>query len=86
MTLTIRYDGGMERQRFSDQIRAAVMASGQTRYRLCKTIGLSQAAMSRFMSGKTGLEMATLDRLADALGLIVAVQTRSKGKASKQGS
>jgi transcriptional regulator with XRE-family HTH domain len=73
----------MSHKPLSDQIRDAVNDSGMSRYRLCKTIGLSQAAMSRFMSGKTGLEMATLDRLADALGLVVSVRARSKEKASK---
>jgi hypothetical protein len=43
-------------------------------YRICCDIGLSQASMSRFMSGKTGLAMDTLDRLAEYLGLSVAVR------------
>jgi transcriptional regulator with XRE-family HTH domain len=64
----------MGNKRFSDQIREAVVASGVTRYRICCDIGLSQAAMSRFMTGKTGLAMDTLDRLAEYLGLSVAVR------------
>jgi hypothetical protein len=39
--------------------------------------------MSRFMSGKTGLEMATLDWLAEALGLVVSVQTPNKRTKAK---
>lgn len=66
----------MKPKRFSDQIRAAVDDSGLSRYSICQRIGLSQAAMSRFMAGKSGLSMATLDRLADLLGL--AVVTRPK--------
>lgn len=64
----------MLRQRLSDQIRAAVDASGMTRYRICKEIRLSQPSMSRFMAGKSGLSMDVLDRLANLLGLVVVNQ------------
>jgi transcriptional regulator with XRE-family HTH domain len=60
----------MGRTRFSDQIRAAVDASGMSRYRICKEIGLSEAAMSRFMSGKAGVSLAVLDRLAELLTVV----------------
>ena len=69
----------MRQKPFSDQIRAAVDASGMSRYRICREIGLSQPTMSRFMAGKSGLSMETLDRLADLLGLVVV----SKPEASK---
>lgn len=69
----------MGHKKLSDQIRAAVDASGMSRYRICQEIGLSQAAMSRFMAGKSGLSMDSLDRLADLLGLAVV----SKPEANK---
>jgi transcriptional regulator with XRE-family HTH domain len=59
--------------RFSDQIRAAVDASGRSRYAICQAIGLNQGAMSRFMAGKSGISLETLDRLAQLLGLSVVV-------------
>ena len=61
----------MSRKRLSDQIRDAVDASGMSRYRICKTIGLNQGAMSRFMSGKGGLSLEFIDKLADLVGLWV---------------
>ena len=61
----------MGAKRFSDQVRDAVDASGMSRYRICREIGLSQPTMSRFMAGKSGLSMDSLDRLADLLGLAV---------------
>jgi transcriptional regulator with XRE-family HTH domain len=67
---------GMESSRFSDQIREAVDASGMSRYAICKAIGLNQGAMSRFMSGKSGMSMAALDRLAELLGLRVVARRR----------
>ena len=67
----------MRHKRFSDQIRAAVDASGMSRYRICKEIGLSQPTMSRFMAGRTGLSMESLDRLADLLGLDVVTQPKA---------
>ena len=62
-------------RRFSDQIRDAVNASGLSRYAICKTIGLSQGAMSRFMAGNSGLSMGALDRLAECIGLEVVIRT-----------
>jgi transcriptional regulator with XRE-family HTH domain len=67
----------MRHERFSDQIRAAVNSSGMSRYRICQEIGLSQAAMSRFMASKSGLSMNSLDRLAHLLGLAVVVKTEA---------
>ena len=56
---------------FSDQIRHAVDASGLSRYRICKEIDITESTMSRFMNGKGGLSMTSLDRLAALLGLAV---------------
>ena len=67
-------------KRFSDQVRDAVEASGMSRYAICKAIGLPQSAMSRFMTGKGGLSMDTLDKLAELLGFYVATRPRRKSK------
>jgi transcriptional regulator with XRE-family HTH domain len=70
----------MRGERFSDKIRAAVDASGMSRYAICKAIGLNQGAMSRFMSGKSGIAMDTLDRLAELLGLDVVARHKAQSK------
>lgn len=62
----------MENKRFSDQLRAAVDASGMSRYAICRAIGMNQGAMSRFMSGKSGVSLETVDKLAELLGLEIA--------------
>ncbi|MEW4568501.1 helix-turn-helix transcriptional regulator [Tautonia sp. JC769] len=66
------------RQRLSDQIRDAVNVSGMSRYAICKTIGFNQGAMSRFMSGKGGMSLETLDRLAELLGLSIVVESNEQ--------
>lgn len=53
----------------SDQLRAAVVASGRSRYSLSKETGIDQAVLSKFMAGKSGLSVASIDALAHALGL-----------------
>jgi transcriptional regulator with XRE-family HTH domain len=64
-------------RRFSDQIRDAVNSSELSRYSICKSIGLNQGAFSRFMSGKSGLSMDALDRLAEHIGLEVVTRPES---------
>lgn len=62
------------RQTVSDAVRRAIEKSGVTRYRICREAGIDQASISRFMAGKTGLTTASLDRLADVLGLDVVAR------------
>jgi transcriptional regulator with XRE-family HTH domain len=69
-----------KREKLSDQVRQAVDASGLSRYRICKTLGLAEATMSRFMNGKGGLSMEYLDALADLLDLNIRVGTRRPKK------
>ena len=65
---------------FSDQIRRVVDRSGLSRYRICQEIDLDEGKMSRFMAGKSGLSIKSLDRLAKLLGLTVSVKKRKKGR------
>jgi transcriptional regulator with XRE-family HTH domain len=63
---------------FSQQIRDAVDASGMSRYAICCAIGLDQGAMSRFMSGKAGLSLEILDRLAPVLRMGIKIKRRRR--------
>ena len=74
---------GKKRTRFSDQIRQAVDSSGLSRYRICKEADIDQAAFSRFMSGKAGLALATLDALADVIGLDIVTNNAPSEKGKK---
>ena len=57
------------RLKLSEQVRRAVETCGMTRYAIWKATGVDQAKLSRFASGKTGLTMKALDKLADFLKL-----------------
>ncbi len=84
------------RSSFSGQLREAVAACGTSRYALARELGVSESTLSRFMAGKQGLTLATLDRLARVLGLelVATVQQvprpvprgrkRAKGKQNKE--
>jgi transcriptional regulator with XRE-family HTH domain len=58
--------------KLSDQVRRAVDASGLSRYRISKELGVAESTMSRFMAGQ-GLSMEHLDALAELLGLDIKV-------------
>ncbi len=61
-----------KRLSLSDQVRKAMDASGISRYRIAKETGISQATLSRFMSGDAGISLEYLDRLAEFLVLDIA--------------
>lgn len=61
-----------------DIIRKAIKSSGETRYRIAKDTGISQAHLSRVMSGDRGLSVEMLERLADHLGLEIVIRTRRR--------
>ena len=58
-----------KRLKLSEQVRRAVDASSLSRYAICKAAGVDKAVVSRFMAGKVGLSIPTLDALANVLGL-----------------
>ena len=62
-----------------DSIRAAIKASGKTRYRIAKDLDMSEGQLSELMAGKKGMGVANLERLADYVGLeLVARPKRRK--------
>ena len=70
----------MKRKSFSDQIRQAIGDCGKTRYRIAQETGIDQAVLSKFVLGqRAGISMATLDLLAECIGLRVVLDPKSKG-------
>jgi len=70
-----------KRTTLADQIRQAIDDSGMSRYAICKATGIDQAALSRFMSGKVGLMLASLESLACLLELEIKSPKRKRRKA-----
>jgi transcriptional regulator with XRE-family HTH domain len=59
--------------RLSDQLRHLIRGSGISRYRLAQDTGIDQAMLSRFMAGKGGLSMNSIDALAAVLRISLAL-------------
>lgn len=51
-----------------------------SRYAIAKAIGLDQATLSRFMSGKGGLALETVDKLAELLHLRLETSGKSDNR------
>ena len=66
--------------KLSDEIRQAVDANGMSRYAICKELGILQSGFSRFMTGKGGLTMASLDALAELLDLHITTGPRRQSE------
>ena len=63
----------------SEQVRRAIDAAGVTRYRIAKETDVSEATLSRFVRGESGLSLAALDRLAEYLGLEIFPTAAAEG-------
>ena len=61
-----------------DDVRAAIERSAKTRYRIAKDLDMSQAQLSRLMSGERGLSIESLERLVDYLGLEIIIRPRRR--------
>jgi len=59
---------------FLDSVREAVRTSGMSRYYLAQQSGVDEASLSRFVRGKSGLSMESLDAVAEVLGLGVTAR------------
>jgi hypothetical protein len=67
------------KETFSALIRRAILESGQTRYAIAVKCGVDQAVLSRFMSGKSNLNLATVDKLVAGLGIEAKIRRTMKG-------
>ena len=63
-------------QAISDQLRAAIRASGLTHYRIAKEAGISPSMLDHFIRGERSLRLETVDKIAAALGYRLAPAQR----------
>jgi transcriptional regulator with XRE-family HTH domain len=57
-------------------VRAALWERGETQADLARRAGLSEAMLSRILSGRRTASLESADAILDALGLEVAIQPR----------
>lgn len=65
-----------ERARLTDKIRTAIAASPLSRYEISRRSGVPEASLSNFMSGKLGLSVGSIERLAPVLGLEIVLKKK----------
>lgn len=53
----------------SEALRQIILESGLTEIEIERATGVSNANLNRFMRGKRGLSLATVDKLAEHFGL-----------------
>ena len=73
----------------SEQLRKAIVAAGETHYRIAKETGLHAIALDRFVSGeRSNIRIDTVDRLCDYFGLELAPRQVSalKGTGTARGT
>ncbi len=65
-----------------DDILKAIETSGQTRYKISKGSGVSQAQLSRLVAGEQAMTIVNVERLAKYLRLEIVVRPvrRRKGE------
>ena len=69
-----RICGAVTATRLSGALRKAIRDSGKSVYQIGKEANVSQIVISRFLSGERDIRMATADRLAQSLGLILRTE------------
>ena len=53
----------------TDQLRHFIEAGEMSRYELSKITGIDKAVLSKFVHGKCGLSMQSLDKIGETLSL-----------------
>jgi transcriptional regulator with XRE-family HTH domain len=68
----------------SDDLRKAIVESGWQQKEIAEAAGIERALLCRFLAGRSGFSMNSLDRLAAVLGLRL-VRTKGAKKGHRKG-
>ena len=82
MTTTKRRRSAARSGGISGQLREIIARRGLKAYAIAQDAGLEPSVVSRFLSHERGLNLASLDAIADALGLRLV----EKGKPRRAGT
>lgn len=80
--VTYSCDIAFKKETLRHQLQRVIEASGMTVYKIAKESGVDKAQLSRFLSGKGGMTLDTIERLAPVLGIAITTTktTRHAGK------
>ena len=70
----------LNRHAVSQQLRDVIDSRGLTPSAVAKEAGIDPGMVARFVSGERDLRLATVDRIAAALGLRLVEVGRAKGR------
>ena len=69
---------------FTDQLRAAIQDNVMSLRWIAEASAIDAAALSRFMNGKSGLSVASIDRLCKVLHLRLVFESKLYKRRKKQ--
>ena len=69
-----------KRKQISEQLRDAILNADISRYRIAQETGLTEAGLSRFVNGVSGLFLDSIDKIGECLGLDIATPERKSRK------
>lgn len=69
---------GCSMARFTDQLRRAIMTSGETLYAIERGSRVARSQLSRFMNGTNRLSVDSVERVANYLRLRIKLERRGK--------
>ena len=64
----------------TDQVRSIITARGLSAHAVAKSAGVHPEGVYRFMADKRGVHSDTLNKICDALGLVVTESRRGLGR------
>jgi len=64
------------KQQFADQLRRAIERGPATRYALSRHTGIPESVLSRFVNGKSGISLSSINLICDALDLELVSRDR----------
>ena len=70
-------------KRLERALKGAIKGSGMSRYAIWQATGVDQAALSRFMAGKRGLNITSVELLLDLFDLDIVPRAKRRTRQSK---
>jgi len=68
------------RNTLSEQLKALILNANMSRYRIAKITGLTEAGLSRFVNGISGLSLDSIDKISDCLDLEITTRKPTEKK------